>query len=846
MNTSDDKFTTVDFRSLRKTKYSETGWHLSIIGRLSTLPSGRQVFRGIPFELGVDHEERWLIFNDQTDQISIPINAIVNYFIFAHFCDISHNAHQDAAQPFNEVGFETQPGELVAHYSIIYQDGSQFEVPIRRRFEIGIAARVWGQEAFAALPHEGFHPLYGNELFSAGQWGFYQRGFFTNQLADSLQYWIFALKNPYPERWISSIDIRPTGVCRLAIAGITLYHGKDHPLRYHRLETFKLTLPSPISVKELQIDIDTGIIANRYQTKSFEPNEWLKAPQAGLGEEIYPEEKSSTVFLDITANSDTKLTVDNHLFNLKNTFENKVSKSLDSQAMIEIVNSSRTWIHGKIIDESTSQITPVRISFRTSDGRYFPPYGHRHQVNANWFEDYGGDLILGSTPYAYIDGSFQIELPVGEVFVEITKGFEYEPIRKRLLIEPNQKELSIPIYKKMDWRKNGWITADTHVHFISPQTAWLEARAEGINLVNLLATQWGDLYTNIIDFTGDANVVSDDDTIVWVGTENRQHVLGHISLLGVKGNPVFPLCTGGPDESFFGDPTLMSMAEWADLCRDRDGLAILPHFPQPYCEAAADIVLGKIDAVEIRNFIPGIESSSIREWYRYLNCGYKIPAVGGTDKMSAGIPLGGVRTYALINKDDGFSYSSWVKAVRAGRTFTTSGPLIDLLVEGYFPGSQISLSKNGGRLAYVTSVESIYPVDRLEIVVNGKVIDSKEAELGDFRLSISGELLVEKSCWIAARCVSRLTAQHTWPINHVAAHTSPIYVQCGDNEIFSNVDAAYIRTLIEGGVTWLDLLSIPASPERHEALHRVFNHAHYILTEKISHHLHGSSSYLKG
>lgn len=33
------------------------------------------------------------------------------------------------------------------------------------------------------------------------------------------------------------------------------------------------------------------------------------------------------------------------------------------------------------------------------------------------------------TFFAYIDGTFQVELPVGEVYVEITKRFEYAPNR---------------------------------------------------------------------------------------------------------------------------------------------------------------------------------------------------------------------------------------------------------------------------------------------------------------------------------------------------------------------------------------------------------------------------------
>ena len=67
--------------------------------------------------------------------------------------------------------------------------------------------------------------------------------------------------------------------------------------------------------------------------------------------------------------------------------------------------------------------------------------------------------------------------------------------------------------------------------------------------------------------------------MVWVGTENRQHLLGHIGLLGVRGNPVYPMSASGPEESYLGDPLWSSLAEWADKCRAREGLAVAVHFP---------------------------------------------------------------------------------------------------------------------------------------------------------------------------------------------------------------------------------------------------------------------------
>ena len=38
------------------------------------------------------------------------------------------------------------------------------------------------------------------------------------------------------------------------------------------------------------------------------------------------------------------------------------------------------------------------------------------------------------------------------------------------------------------------------------------------------------------------------------------------------------------------------------------------------------------------------------EYYRYLNSGYRLPLVGGTDKMSSAVPVGLYRTYARLDR----------------------------------------------------------------------------------------------------------------------------------------------------------------------------------------------------
>src|SRR6185295_9657029 len=117
-------------------------------------------------------------------------------------------------------------------------------------------------------------------------------------------------------------------------------------------------------------------------------------------------------------------------------------------------------------------------------------------------------------------------------------------------IRQDQRELDLEISRFADFRARGWVSADSHVHFLSPSTAILEGQAEGLNLINLLAAQWGDMFSNVADFSHGSLISQDQETMVWLGTENRQHLLGHLGLLGTRDKPVYPMSTGGPGEGY--------------------------------------------------------------------------------------------------------------------------------------------------------------------------------------------------------------------------------------------------------------------------------------------------------
>jgi hypothetical protein len=346
------------------------------------------------------------------------------------------------------------------------------------------------------------------------------------------------------------------------------------------------------------------------------------------------------------------------------------------------------------------------------------------------------------------------------------------------------------------------------------------------------------MFSNVGDFDGATTLGArelggDGEFLVRVGTENRQQVLGHISLLGYAGEMIHPLCTDGPSEAALGDPLEVVMAEWAERCRAQGGLVVMPHAPDPQLERAADLVLGLVDAVELMSFNGQLDPAplspyGLADWYRHLNLGHHVPLVGGSDKMSAGSLLGGIRTYARLG-ERALGYEAWMDAVRRGETFVTVGPLVSLAVEGVRPGGRVELPDGGGRLTVEWQLESVsLGVERVEVVAGGEVAD--EVVLGG-QTSASGstEVRVADSSWIALR----VRGSYHGRSSDVAAHTSAVLVTVGGRPHFREQDAADVLDQIQGAIAYVDTLATRADVRRHQRLRTVLEGAYGLLHQRL-------------
>ena len=497
----------------------------------------------------------------------------------------------------------------------------------------------------------------------------------------------------------------------------------------------------------------------------------------------------------------------------------------------------------RIVDEK-GVTTPARVRVTLNDSIYIAPEGHETDFP---FTNQGGDVILDDNRrFAYVNGLFSVDLPQqANIRFEIVKGFAYKIYDHSINVLPSGDSINIRLEKWFEFPGRTWYSGDVHVHHIDPQTALLEMRAEDLNVCNILTS---DFTSDQHRFRGSPEPLSDSLHVVYVGQEYREDRLGHVNLLNLKKlvEPVrvkrkfqYPLNIQGMDQA-----------------RSQGGHVSWAHFAAwPGLEGPLAIVLDKVHSVEllstiepfseptfVADIVPDLRmNSGLRLWYRLLNCGIRIPATAGTDKMSNWVTVGANRVYALT--EEKFTYQGWMNALEKGATFISNAPFLFCTVEGKNPGEEIHISGNNP-IKITAEVWSQFPLDRLEIISNGEVIAEKIVEKNQSYAKVEIEVRPSKSCWIAARAHQFTEGDRDQGVSFMQrrdfgggptllnryygtlrpettfAHTSPAYVIVERQPIRSGEDAAYFATYLENGINWLQMSGrFPSEDARKEVLH---------------------------
>ncbi len=737
------------------------------------------------------------------------------------------------------MGHVVPVGQPLADYTIEDRSGRSWRRRIRRRFEIDDGIVGWGSAPFAAVGHLDNEPIdwrgphavqapgryapagqSGSLTVMPGTYGGNQVGM-TDLIpspTDDVMVWLHAIALD-PGVDPAALHLEPLAADRpggaVVVVAVTLFDGTADPLL--RSPRFQV-LVGGFDDRQLEVDLGTIIRtrpAPRAEAAPTVPPAGGDAPVVGWGipRAAIVDAAVGDRIVDLSVAPDALVGTDGWAVPGRALAAGAMLRNPAGRGTIEALAATDIPVEIVLLDAAGGGPTPARVRFVAADGRYLPPDGHRDEVNPGFFEDTGADLILGGSTYAYVPGAFSIHLPPGLIEVEAVAGFDRGPVRETVAIDPSTRRLEFAFGSPIRLGDDRWVRADSHVHFVAPSTALLQAAAEDVDLVNLLAAQWGDLYTSVTDFPWGSMADPAGRRRVIVGTENRQNMLGHLALLGAR-QPTLPLASGGPPEGRMGGALEVLLADWADRCHAAGGLVVGAHFPLPYAEIAADIVAGKIDALEAQALSPGLDDPTIVEWYRFLGLGYRLPIVAGTDKMSSEVPIGAVRTYTHLVDDAPPSFEGWADAVRAGRTFISSGPLIELAVEGREPGETVAMT-TPGQVAVEARVRAAQPVvTDLEVVLDGRVVAAASSARAT-ELILRERIPIAAGSWIVARSRSRHEIQSAFTTS-MAAHTSPVYIEVAGRPLIPPAaDAAVVEQVILGARTWIaDLAAVAAPADR--------------------------------
>lgn len=465
----------------------------------------------------------------------------------------------------------------------------------------------------------------------------------------------------------------------------------------------------------------------------------------------------------------------------------------------------------KVRDSSSGNPTPCRVNVIGPDGKYYQPNANRltpFSLTGEW-PDKGFGNRRGKAPiryfghFFYTTGEFEIDVPAGPVRIEAWRGFEHRPAFLSTLASPGAtRSVELVLERTIDMARRGYFSGDSHLHLARSSDADEEIafdllEAEDVRFGSILCYNLDtSRYSGAMDRQdypqrrglGRSSERSRGDYHIISGQEYRSGHYGHLKLFLVD-EMVLPGDTIDPNHvPVQGELGRKAIAEGGFAFHAHGGYAL---------EILADYVLGTVSGVELLQF--GIyRGIGLEGWYRILNCGYRFPAEGASDYPPCR-KFADCRSYVQIEGTPNFT--AWYRGLAAGRSFFTTGPLLELAVDDKKPGDTIERTGKEPAVVRVLAKarSEVTPITELELVVNGQVRRRLAAApaLGSAGVfEIEESIKLGESSWIAARTYSR--APSGGP--DAEAHTNPIYVYLDGKAPYQTESLDWLAARLDGQI----------------------------------------------
>ncbi len=424
-----------------------------------------------------------------------------------------------------------------------------------------------------------------------------------------------------------------------------------------------------------------------------------------------------------------------------------------------------------VADAGTGKAINVKAMLHNDSGVYFFPedsfsYGHEKR----------GQF------YAF--GNFEMKLPPGKYNIVLLRGFEYEPQKIELTLgDGEKKRLDVKLKRWVNLPDMGWYGGDEELQTIGHTEKRYDMLLTGDNIGNAfkIFQAEGLNWFNIVDGMSEKAVRLDDETLAGSGQEVGSRVLGDVICLNAD--------TG--KAGYFAQIDALSALQAkggaATFAEDIQYPIEKPVFVESCRGLPVAVALGKVNLW--RYAFKGENPIG----YRFLNAGFKMAATAATDTYinnpATVVTPGGYRAYTKLKE---LSWQKVINAYKAQRLFVTTGPFVIVNVNGQDMGSIVDLPEVGGSVRCEIEAGHLYGVEKIEVIMNGRVIKRITPGSKDkiFRTSYTQQ--VDGTGWLAVRCYGRQGEFFgNW------AHTAPVYIQVGKKSIKpTDEDIEYILTWI--------------------------------------------------
>jgi hypothetical protein len=337
----------------------------------------------------------------------------------------------------------------------------------------------------------------------------------------------------------------------------------------------------------------------------------------------------------------------------------------------------------------------------------------------------------------------------------------------------------------------------------TPARLVAQAEAEDLDVVFNLIVNKEQRIPDIAYFSTTPDASSTPQALLLHAQEFHTGYWGHLGLLGLTDHFLLPDYSAYPNTGLASP--FPDNATVADLAHQQDALVGYVHpfdsAPNPARDEVVtsalpiDVALGKVDYYEVSGFSDFRPTQEI--WYRLLNCGFRVTAAGGTDAManyaSLRGPVGLNRVYVLTTPGATTPMErrdQWLQGLKAGHTMATNGPILSFELAGQPPGGELNLPAGEHVLEFKGSMNSIVPIDHLEVVVNGKVVQTIALTGGPDSAAFSGKLPLTASSWVVLRAWNDDSNPDIFD-RFPFATTNPVFVEVAGMPVRSVEDAEY-------------------------------------------------------